>query len=66
MTSIFGGCKHKTIILNGLLSVYFNTKILAQFAKTQIMTIEKILNTDTLNQNIKQNMFDKKARFFLF
>lgn len=47
-------------------SVYFNTKILAQLAKTQIMKIEKILNTDTLNQNIKQNMFDKKARFFLF
>lgn len=48
MTLIFADCKHETVLFYTVfsLSVYFNIKILAQFAKTKNMTIGKILNTD--------------------
>lgn len=44
--------------------MYFNIKILAQFAKTKIMMIGKILNTDKIDLIFKQNMSDKKASSF--
>lgn len=54
-TLISAEYKHETVLFYIVFSLlmYFNTKILAQFAKTKIMMIGKILNTDKRNLNLE-------------
>lgn len=58
MTLISAEYKHETVLFYTVfsLSMYFNTKILAQFAKTKIMMIGKILNTDKINLNLEPKL----------